>query len=250
MKISFTVTALMLLLAVSNHLSAQTTAVATSKTGSKTEQELNKVTKEIVNGFMHADKQVLKQYLAENYISTHSNGEVTTKTQSLENLQAAPSGNTWDMEDIQVKDYGNTAVENFKMIFTSKGNDQNITTKARYTLIFMKQEEQWKMIASHASDIPVDKTVAKVDPAIYDGYVGEYKLGPDDYLTLTREGDKLMGKVTGGKKSFEFLPESETTFFMKDQQDKITFVKDDKGQVSHILHRYPDGQDVKEIKVK
>lgn len=250
MKKFFTVTVIILLLAAGNHLNAQTTTVASGNTGSKTEQELNKITTEVVNAFMHADKKMLEQYLADNYISTHSNGEVTTKAQSLENLQVQPSGNTWDIEDVRVKDYGNTAVESFKIIFTFEGNNQNVTTMNRYTSIFMKQGGQWKIIALHTSVIPADKTVAKIDPAIYDAYVGEYQLGPNAFLTLTREGDKLMGKATGNKTGFEFLPESETTFFMKNKQGQVTFVKDDKGQVSHILHRYADGQEVKEIKVK
>ncbi len=37
----------------------------------------------------------------------------------------------------------------------------------------------------------------KVNPAIYDAYVGEYELAPGFILTVTREGDRLMTQATG-----------------------------------------------------
>jgi D-alanyl-D-alanine carboxypeptidase len=81
------------------------------------------------------------------------------------------------------------------------------------------------------------RTVAKVDPKVYDAYVGQYPLAPTFILTITREGDRLMTQATGQPK-FEIFPESETTFFLKVVDAQITFVKDDRGTVTHlILHQ-------------
>jgi serine-type D-Ala-D-Ala carboxypeptidase/endopeptidase len=56
--------------------------------------------------------------------------------------------------------------------------------------------------------------VVMVDPGLYDGYTGVYELGPGFQLTLTREGDQLMGQATG-QPQLELFPESENRFFLK-----------------------------------
>ena len=85
--------------------------------------------------------------------------------------------------------------------------------------------------------VPVVRTVAKIDPKVYDAYVGQYQLAPTFILTVTREGDRLMTQATGQGK-LEVFPESETKFFLKVVDAQITFVKDDSGKVTHlILHQ-------------
>ena len=85
--------------------------------------------------------------------------------------------------------------------------------------------------------VPVVRTVAKVDPKAYDAYVGQYQLAPTFILTVTREGDRLMTQATGQGK-LEVFPESDTKFFLTVVDAQITFVKDDSGKVTHlILHQ-------------
>ncbi|MCI0660807.1 MAG: serine hydrolase [Acidobacteria bacterium] len=96
-------------------------------------------------------------------------------------------------------------------------------------------------------EVPRERMAIKVNPAIYDAYIGQYELRPDFILTFTREGDRLMTQATGQPKS-EVFPESETKFFLKDVDAQVTFVKDEKGVVTHlILHQ---GGDRKAMKIK
>ena len=83
-------------------------------------------------------------------------------------------------------------------------------------------------------ETPGAQAVAKVDPKIYDAYVGEYQLAPNFILTVTREGDRLMTQATG-QGQVEIFPESETRFFPKVIEAKITFVKDESGKVTHLI---------------
>lgn len=86
-------------------------------------------------------------------------------------------------------------------------------------------------------EIPAVKTVAQVDPKIYDAYVGEYQLGPNFILAVRREGDRLLTRATG-QGDIEIFPESETKFFPKVMEASLTFVKDESGKVTHlILHQ-------------
>jgi CubicO group peptidase (beta-lactamase class C family) len=88
----------------------------------------------------------------------------------------------------------------------------------------------------------------KVDAKLFDAYTGQYELAPDFVITVTKEGDKLMAQATG-QQSFELFPESETTFFVKVVNAKVTFVKDEKGQVaSLILHQNGRDQSARRIK--
>ena len=61
---------------------------------------------------------------------------------------------------------------------------------------------------------PAERQAVQVDPGLYDAYAGVYELAPNFLLTLTREGDQLMGQATGQPK-LELFPESETRFFLK-----------------------------------
>jgi CubicO group peptidase (beta-lactamase class C family) len=96
-------------------------------------------------------------------------------------------------------------------------------------------------------ELPRELVAIKVDPSIYDAYVGQYELGPNLILTFTREGDKLMMQTSGRPKA-EVFPESETKFFLEVMDAQFTFVKDDKGVVTHLILQ--PGGDRKALKIK
>jgi hypothetical protein len=89
---------------------------------------------------------------------------------------------------------------------------------------------------------PRERVIAKVDPTIYDSYLGEYEIAPGFILFVTREGDKLFSRAMPiptpqsmiDQPKSEMFPESETTFFVKDADATFTFVRNDKGQVIQV----------------
>ena len=95
---------------------------------------------------------------------------------------------------------------------------------------------------------PKERTAIKLDPKILDAYVGEYQVVPGFGLTVTHEGDQLFAQATGQNR-FELFAETETNFFLKVVDAQITFVKDDKGQVtSLVLHQNGVNQPAKKTK--
>jgi CubicO group peptidase (beta-lactamase class C family) len=74
----------------------------------------------------------------------------------------------------------------------------------------------------------------KVDPSVYDAYVGEYEIAPNLILSVTREGDKLMGQPSGQGK-LELEPVSETQFTVTRVRASITFEKDAAGKVTGLI---------------
>jgi CubicO group peptidase (beta-lactamase class C family) len=76
--------------------------------------------------------------------------------------------------------------------------------------------------------------VVKVDGKLLDAYAGKYNYGAA-VLTVTRDGDRLFAQLAGQPK-FEIFPRSETEFFWKVINARVTFVKDEKGKVTKAVH--------------
>lgn len=74
----------------------------------------------------------------------------------------------------------------------------------------------------------------KVDTSGFDAYVGEYQVTPRLILTITKEGDKLFGQMTGQEK-LAFEPVSDTQFTIPAVKANITFEKDADGKVVALL---------------
>ncbi len=89
------------------------------------------------------------------------------------------------------------------------------------------------------------RAAIKLDPKLLDACVGHYEIAPKapfptgGKVTIWREGDQLVGQVWGEnvlKGAFNIYPESETNFFIKINGAQLTFIKNDKGQVTAVIH--------------
>jgi D-alanyl-D-alanine-carboxypeptidase/D-alanyl-D-alanine-endopeptidase len=95
---------------------------------------------------------------------------------------------------------------------------------------------------------PRERQVAKVDPKLFDAYVGEYQLTPDAVFTIHRDGERLLARLTG-QADYEIFPESETNFFYKIVDAQISIVEDDQGRVTGlVLHQNGQNPEAKKIK--
>ncbi|MCI0665927.1 MAG: DUF3471 domain-containing protein, partial [Acidobacteria bacterium] len=81
---------------------------------------------------------------------------------------------------------------------------------------------------------PKERAVIKIDPKIFDAYTGEYSTGMGPNFTILRDGDKLFFNVPGQSR-IEAFPESETRFFFKVVDAQVTFIKNEKGEVTELL---------------
>jgi len=74
----------------------------------------------------------------------------------------------------------------------------------------------------------------KVDTAAFDAYVGDYQVTPRLTLSISREGDKLFGQMTGQPK-LAIEPVSDTQFTIPEAKANISFQKDSAGQVVGLV---------------
>jgi hypothetical protein len=83
---------------------------------------------------------------------------------------------------------------------------------------------------------PRDRVMAKLDPRVYDAYLGEYELRPGVVFKVVKvEGDKLF--IAVGSTRVQIFPESETKFFSRVPEADITFVKNEKGEVTELIFK-------------
>jgi GNAT superfamily N-acetyltransferase len=91
------------------------------------------------------------------------------------------------------------------------------------------------------------REVSRIDPRVYEAYVGEYAPDPDVLaqnrlpaalsLTIKKVGEHLISEVRDMQD--RLLPESETTFFTTHHYGRFEFVKNARGQVTHLIYREP-----------
>ncbi len=81
---------------------------------------------------------------------------------------------------------------------------------------------------------------APLKPAIAALYVGRYEINPRFILAVTQTGDRLFVQATGQGK-LELFPETDTDFFLRAVNARITFVRDASGKVTAlVLHQGGD----------
>lgn len=107
-------------------------------------------------------------------------------------------------------------------------NSDNGATLAKEILLAIAREYGWPGVK------PEEKVLAKIDPAIYDRYAGEYKLsGLWGTVKIAARDGHLYLDFPGYPKT-RLYPESETKFFMLEGGREVTFLRDDRGRVTQI----------------
>jgi len=72
---------------------------------------------------------------------------------------------------------------------------------------------------------------------VFDNYVGAYQLAPNAIMTISRDGDRFFGQLTGQPK-LQIFPESELKFFLKVVDAQLTFDTDAQGKATQVtLHQ-------------
>jgi CubicO group peptidase (beta-lactamase class C family) len=83
---------------------------------------------------------------------------------------------------------------------------------------------------------PTERTLAKVDPAIYSHYVGTYALPEIGQLSVTQKNGKLYVQAGAlGPEPIELLPESDTDFFVLAGDITFSFEKSDKASTTMTI---------------
>jgi hypothetical protein len=205
------------------------------------EQELKRLEDEWLNSYLRGDKQTFDRIVADDFVRTDESGKVATKAEERALVQAPPASVNASLnnDDLKVRFYGSTAIVTGLIISKVQGS---LSFNSRFTDTFIKRGGRWQVVARHYSRVPPERIASKVDPKIYDDYVGRYEIAPNVVLDITKEGEKLMTQTTGQPK-MELLPESEIEFFIKGFTAQFVFVRDGTGRATKLIINQ-DGQRV------
>src|SRR5262245_12693858 len=89
----------------------------------------------------------------------------------------------------------------------------------------------------------------RVDPKIYDAYIGEYDSVNGRVTIPQGRGQTFSATCTGRQPIQELVPQTETQFSVPTVGAEVTFVKDGSGQVTHLILRI-QGMDSQAKKIK
>jgi serine-type D-Ala-D-Ala carboxypeptidase/endopeptidase len=97
---------------------------------------------------------------------------------------------------------------------------------------------------------PRQRAAVSIDRRISERYVGQYQFNAKHFMTITREGDRLLAKDSDPKEGpYEILPESATNFFLTAADAQISFVTNETGTATQAIF-HQDGKSEKAKKVK
>jgi hypothetical protein len=145
------------------------------------------------------------------------------------------------LQDLKVRINGDTAVTTYHADQLTEIGGQTTSVHKWQVETHVRRGGRWLLFAVADGLIPPEPKTARIDPVLLDAYVGEYAWAPALISRFERKGDRLLERF-GGSESGEWLPESETTFFVPGEaagggSSRIIFVKDDSGRVTHYIYR-------------
>jgi hypothetical protein len=80
----------------------------------------------------------------------------------------------------------------------------------------------------------------EVDPASFAACVGEYRFEDGFVVAISTDGNKLFIGFPGNDSKLELVPISATEFTANEIPDVISFSKDDRGRVTHLISNVDD----------
>ncbi|GAB3911709.1 hypothetical protein GCM10028803_53790 [Larkinella knui] len=97
-----------------------------------------------------------------------------------------------------------------------------------YLAPYLKEEKMAKAPTTPASGY-------QIDPALFDAYAGDYEMTemPGFILSFKRDGNRYFTQATGQPQA-ELFPSSDTTFFLKIVDAKVTFHRPKTGKVNRM----------------
>jgi hypothetical protein len=104
-----------------------------------------------------------------------------------------------------------------------------------------------EMLIGFLDYVPVKpKQLAKVDPQVFDTYVGKYDFGNNRTYTVTREGDRYFGQGPVAKR--EMFAGADSKFYIPEIEARVSFAKNAEGAIELVFEQGERASRFKRIK--
>lgn len=127
---------------------------ATTLEGKKA--ELLQIEKDIGKANVERNKAFFECIEADEFIFTDPGGGVTTKSEDVASLDKPPGTFrliSYDVSDVNVMIYGKTAVVTGISATLARSTEREVSSKSRFTDVFVKRDGRWQLVAGHSSRI-------------------------------------------------------------------------------------------------
>src|ERR1051325_3829760 len=116
------------------------------------EQVIRKLDNERIQAQIHADAAALDRIYADDFVGIGPSGIVRTKPQVISDFTSGDLRFTSiTTDDVQVRVYGNTAVEIGRSTMDGHDKGKAVPRDNRFTRVWVKQQGRWQLVANHYS---------------------------------------------------------------------------------------------------
>ncbi len=118
----------------------------------KVEQAIRRLDDERIQAQIHADATVLDRIIADDFIGVGPSGTVRTKPQVIADFTSGDlKFQSITTDEVQVRVYGNTAVETGRSTMTGQDKGKDVARDTRFTRVWVNQRGRWRLVANHYS---------------------------------------------------------------------------------------------------
>ena len=206
----------------------------------KTKEEIQKLFSDLNEAITKKDRARLEQLYADEFQFIRPSGAVVNKANQIGGIMAN--------DPLLATPVPAPASENL-MVYGDAAVARHTVRGAVISSIFVKKDGQWRLLQAQATRLAPERKPINLDSKTLDSFVGRYQFGPNAIATVTREADGLRWRG-GNRMPVTLVPLSETHFFAKESETEITFVKNEKGQVTDVVLRVGACQDSKAKKIE
>ena len=115
-------------------------------------QAIRQIDHERVQAQIGADAAALNRIYADDFIGIGPSGTVRTKAQVIADFTSGDlKFQSITTDGVQVRVYGNTAVETGRSIMNGQDKGQTVPRDTRFTRVWVKQQGRWRLVANHYS---------------------------------------------------------------------------------------------------
>ena len=116
------------------------------------DEAIRKLDNERIQAQIHADATALDSIYGADFIGVGPSGKVRTKPQVILDFTSGDlKFQSITTDDVQVRVYGNTAVETGRSTMKGQDNGQTVPRDTRFTRVWVQQQGRWQLVANHYS---------------------------------------------------------------------------------------------------
>jgi ketosteroid isomerase-like protein len=223
---------------VASGCKGETTSVAAEAV----QKEIRHVLQQRLDALARGDLKAYSAFLAEHLILVDDNGQRMDKAEVVKHFRGNSGHGQSRETEILVHPYGDAALATYHQSEIAELSGSTEHDELEITETYVREKGHWLLAARQGTPIPyANHPPAKVDPAVYGEYSGDYQITPTWIESVSRDGNKLYEKGPLDQDKVEDVPLSETAFVTKGDGSVLTFERDATGKVARlVLHLYND----------